>query len=239
MGEKRRGPAPGDEALFGETAWPALRTATEELSWLRGRGYAEPSAVALVGNRHQLAKRQRRAVSRAACSDAERAARQGRRVGLEALAGAALHVDGFNALITAESVRAGAPVFLGRDGALRDLASVHGSWRRGARTEAALDALEAQLRVAAPARVVWWLDAPVSNSGRLAGELRERAEAAGLPWEVRLDPDPDARLVALEQGVAASADARILDGAPAWVDLPAAVLAEMPDAWLVDLRDGA
>ena len=68
----RRGPEPSDPRHFRQDVVPTLRTATADLSWLLGRGYAEQAALKLVGDRFQLAKRQRHAVVRAACTDAER-----------------------------------------------------------------------------------------------------------------------------------------------------------------------
>src|SRR5690606_36397710 len=107
--------------------------AVEELSWLRSRDYAEPSALALVGDRHQLAARQREAVRRSACTERARASRSRREV---AVADASrIGIDGFNLVITIESALAGGVVLVGRDGAYRDLARVHGSYRRVADTE--------------------------------------------------------------------------------------------------------
>ena len=73
-----RGPDPRDAEAFGAAAWPALREAVHELSWLLGRGYAIVSALKLVGDRWSLTERQRMAVRRAACSDEARARRLAR-----------------------------------------------------------------------------------------------------------------------------------------------------------------
>lgn len=233
MAGKHRGPAPEDAKSFAEARVPSLRVAVAELSWLLGRGYAERSALALVGNRHGLTARQRKAVSRCAASDDAVLERRRRRVEPAALAGEVVHVDGFNAIITGETVLGGGVVLVGRDGACRDLASVHGTYARVSKTDAVLDALTELL---APAReVVWYLDRPVSNSGRLAGMLRERAEAAALPWQVELPWDPD-RVLVRSEAIVATADARILDAPVRWVDLGRALAARAGDAaWVVDL----
>jgi hypothetical protein len=221
-----RGAAPKDRELFGEEALPALRDAVAELSWLLGRGYSDVSALELVGNRHALAKRQRVAVSRCACTDAQRDARRSRRV--ESIEGRAVEVDGFNAIIVGESSLSGGIVLVGRDGARRDLASVHGTWRRVEETSRAIEALG---EVLAPAReVVWRLDRPVGNSGRLRALLAEIAEARGWTWTIEVEPSPDRSLVAAPD-VVATADAWILDRCRAWIDLPARIAG----AWLVDL----
>jgi hypothetical protein len=223
--------------LFSKAQLPALRTATDELSWLIGRGYAPGAATKLVEDRHALTARQRKAVVRASCADEVRHQRLERRSDVTAIVGRSLHVDAFNCIILGESILSGAPVFLGRDGALRDLASVHGTWRRVRETERAITALADLLDEARPADVTWWLDRPVSNSGRLAGMLRDTR-----PWRVELVDHVDP-VVIEQQGLAdqecvvATGDAWILDRARAWVDLPQA-LAAREGAWLVDLSTG-
>ena len=67
---KHRGPHPRDRDLFAPERVGALASATTELSWLLSRGYVNPSALKLVGDRHGLNQRQRAAVVRAACPDA-------------------------------------------------------------------------------------------------------------------------------------------------------------------------
>ena len=224
---RHRGPDPLDRDQLGPEALPALRDAVFDLSWLRGRGYSEKAARKLVGDRRQLTGRQRLAIARSACSDAQRLDRGARRVA--DVAGRRVQVDGFNALITLERALSGGPVLVGRDGAHRDLAGVHGSWRPVAETDRAL-ALAAEILAEAEA-VTWLLDAPVSNSGRLARRLRALA-----PWEVEVIPRPDPRLAAFE-GVVATSDAGILDRCGPWFDLPGAGIARsIPDAWRVDLR---
>lgn len=197
------------------------------------RDYAEAAALKLVGDRHQLVARQRAAVSRAACLDHRLAGRRERALQLEHVAGQTLLVDGFNALIVTESALSGRLVFTGRDRAHRDLASVHGAWRSGLHTSEAIDALGHALSAAGPREVRWLLDRPVSNSGRLRALLLERAEAHGWPWSVDLLDAPDQDL-ARSGAIVASADAWVLDHAPAWVDLPGAVAAARR-AWVVDL----
>lgn len=224
MTDKRRhrGMAPGDERDFAAEMRSRLREAAFELSWLLGRDYAEPSALKLVGDRHQLTSRQRAAVRRSSCSEAIRTARLEKRVAVDALEGRALHIDGFNALIVCESLLSGGVVLVGRDGAHRDLASVHGTWRKVVETSAAIDALADVIVSSRPASVRWLLDRPVSNSGRLKTMLMEHEAAAETGWSVELVDSPD-RLLAQSEGVVASADGWVIDQSRAWVDLPGAV----------------
>lgn len=232
-----RGPHADDLELFGDASLPALRAAVFELSWLLERGYAESSALQLVGDRHRLRQRQRLAVRRCACGDAVRNARRARRVPVSELAGRPVAVDGFNCIITVESAMAGGVLLRGRDEAVRDLASVHGSYRRVATTEAALASLADALARVGASDVRWYLDRPVSNSGRLRDMILEARPDKVVRWEVELPFDPD-RCLVQSDAVVATSDANVLDGVRAWVDLVgSAIAADVPDAWLLDLSD--
>src|SRR5215213_2775070 len=125
-----RGPHPEDRSLFGPDWEGRLRTAVSDLSWLLSRDYASPSALKVVGDRYGLTARQRTAVMRCACTDEARAGRLAREVSVAALAGRRLWIDGYNVLTTVEAALAGGVVIVGRDGAWRDMASMHGTWRR-------------------------------------------------------------------------------------------------------------
>src|SRR5690606_30012086 len=142
---QHRGRHPDDDRLFAPAAWPRLRSAVSDLSWLQGRGYAAPSALKLVGDRYQLEQRQRIAVARCACSDEALASRIGRQVSTAALRGQELALDGFNVLMTVEAALAGGVLLAARDGCLRDMASVHGTYRQVAETEPAVELLARML----------------------------------------------------------------------------------------------
>lgn len=231
-----RGPAQDDEHLFADELVPRLRVAVWELSWLLERGYAEDSSLKLVGDRHELLARQRTAVLRCAATRGAIDRRRRHRLPAAALRGQTLAIDGFNQLIAVEAALGGGVVLIGRDAVVRDMASIHGSYRRSEQTLAAATALGEQLEQLALARVQWWLDQPVSNSGRLRAMLLELAAARGWPWTVELDPDPDRALMRLD-AVVASGDAWVLDEVERAFDLARAVIEPLREqVWWVDLE---
>ena len=63
----------------------------------------------------------------------------------------------------------------GRDGCVRDMASMHGSYRKVDETEPALTLIGEVLNEFRPAECCWYLDRPVSNSGRLRARLEQLA----------------------------------------------------------------
>jgi hypothetical protein len=230
-----RGPDPHDAHAFDAGALPALREAVADLSWLLDRGYTHVASLKLVGDRWSLTERQRRAIVRSACPDAALAARLCRQVEPEELAGQPVALDGFNVLTTLEAALGGAVVLGGRDGCLRDIAGVHGTYRKVEETAPAAQIVGEVLEALDAGPCTWWLDRPVSNSGRLRAALLETAREHGWDWRVELMFNPDTVLAASLE-VVASADSVILDHCARWLNLARlAVEDRVPGAFLVDL----
>ena len=232
-----RGPHPEDARLFAPEARPQLRDATADLCWLLSRGYVTPSALHLVGDRYRLNARQRTAVARSACSDTDRARRRAHRVEAGDLAAQPLWLDGYNVLTSVEAALAGGVLLAARDGTYRDMASMHGSYRKVAETRPAVDLIGRQIAALGVSECLWYLDRPVSNSGRLKKLIEEMAVAAGWSWRVELVADPDAILAEADE-VIATADSAILDRCRAWFNLARETVARhVPEAIVVELGD--
>jgi len=239
MSDKRthRGRHPDDTRLFATEKHPTLRTAVAEYSWLLSRGYAEVSALKLVGDHHRLTARQRTAIMRSACSDQAWRHRRKTMTTLTDGDRRPLGIDGYNLLITVESALSDGLILIGRDDCYRDLASVHGTYRKVEETIPAVKLIVGYLAFWNIARIDWYLDQPVSNSGRLKVLMAEllEADAVQAGWNIELVPNPD-RVLADYAGVVATTDSVILDRCSAWVNLAAEIIkAGVPDAWKVDL----
>lgn len=237
MPDKRshRGPHPQDRELFAPPTWPPLRAATDELCWLLSRGYAANAALKLVGDRHQLAARQRIAVARCSCSDQARAARLAKQVAAAQIAGRTLLLEGYNVLTTIEAALAGGVILLARDGCCRDLASMHGSYRKVEETLPALRLAGEYLARLQCGPCQWLLDSPVSNSGRLKGIILQLAADHGWHWQVELINNPDVPLSSTSELIA-TADSVILDRCHHWFNLAREIVeASVPSACVADL----
>lgn len=235
---KNRGAHPKDAACFAPAELPRLRRAVRDLSWLRGRGYSPKAALQLVGNRYALRDRQRKALARCAASDARVAARGECRIRAAELDGRGVVIDGYNVLLTVESALSGAVLLLARDGAMRDLAAMRRHYRKVEQTAGALELVGEHLEEAGAAAVRWLLDAPISNSGRLAKLMRGLAEERGWPWRVELTRRTDRALVATGLPVA-TADSAVIDRAQEWVNLAREVVeARVEGTWVIDLGVG-
>jgi hypothetical protein len=237
MPDKRmhRGPHPADKKLFAAGAITDLRTALADFSMLLTKGYAEKSALKLVGDRFSLTERQRLAIMRSACSDQQLASRQKREIEVGAVAGRRIAVDGYNILITIEAAMSDAVIFKGRGGCFRDLASIHGTYRKVTETIPAVRLIGQFLQEVGITDCLWLLDSPVSNSGRLKTLIGKLAGENGWNWEIELLISPDAKLIKSDLTVVSS-DGVVLDGCKSWVNLARAIIEEkMPDVWLVDM----
>src|SRR2546421_2114648 len=158
------------------------------------RDYAMKGALKLVGDKFALTERQRLAIARAACSDQSKAHRASTRVAIDELKDQHIIIDGFNLLITIEAALSGGVLILGRDDCVRDLSSVHGSYRSVDETDRAIELIGAMLDELGVGRVSWILDKPISNSGRLAQRLGSVAAEHEWNWSVDVAFNPDAEI---------------------------------------------
>jgi hypothetical protein len=76
----------------------------------------------------------------------------------------------------------------------------------------------------------WFLDRPVSNSGRLTTIIHEVADERAWRWQTRLEDDVDP-VIGRSANVVASADSVILDRCQCWFNLAREVIdRRIPDA---------
>jgi hypothetical protein len=235
--QRHRGAHPADQKLFASKHHETLRQAVADLSLLLSRGYAPTASLKLVGDHFALKQRQRLAVARAACSDQQREFRQQNLLPLEAVKDRKLLIDGFNLIVTMEAALSGGVLIRCRDDCIRDLSSVHGSYRSVTETEEAIGLISETLLAATPASAVWLLDQPVSNSGRLAQRIREMSVERDWPWEVEVVMNPD-KVIRSSNQIAVTADSNILDGVKGWINLGESLVTRcVSEAWVVDLSD--
>ncbi|MBA7690182.1 hypothetical protein ES703_98706 [subsurface metagenome] len=120
-------------------------------------------------------------------------------------------MDWYNILITVESYLKGYPVFLSDDGILRDAAGVHASYRPGNATSPAVEAILKGITDLKLKSLYLYLDSPISFSGKMASDLRERIiSLLTIPFEVAALPSADFSLKSFT-GIVASSDSAIMD----------------------------
>ena len=148
--------------------------------------------------------------------------RMGKALRLQALRGRAVFVDGYNALITTESLLGGYPVYLCDDGFFRDTRGFFKIYKASRITVCAFSEILDLLAHGGPSRVEVLLDQQISRSGELAKEVRGLMTARDLLGDARCARDVDHQLKVCGSIVATS-DGNVIDAASSVIDLPAEI----------------
>lgn len=218
-----------------------FRRAVIDYRYLVERGYARASGLKLVGDRYQLDSTQRSMLYRGIASSDEVARRVAKLT--PDVGGRALSVDALNVLYTVANYLYGRVLYISLDGLLRDAAEVHGaqlgaSPGRGEVLENAVSLVIEWLSEKRPSRVDFYVDEPVSLSGRLAERLRAALRSAGLAGTASTVRSADFPLKHVESAVVATSDSTIIDASRSPIcDVARQVLADRFAPSLVDLRE--
>lgn len=231
---KHRGKHPKDSYNFSAKWQPIFAAAASDLSFLLGKQYGEKSALALVGNRYKLNKRQQRALSLMTCPSDKIVSRKQKALNPAALQGQEITIDGYNLLITIEAALSQGYILVGQDGTYRDLASVHSTYKKVNETIPALLLIDKALKELSVKHVHWYFDAPVSNSGKLKVLLYELAAEHQSNWNIDLVFNPDTTLIE-EKKICVTADSWILDEVEAYFNLAQYIVStQIPTALVLD-----
>lgn len=231
----RRGYVPEDRIEFtGEQLW-RLREAAKDTQYLLNRGYPVKNATTFIGNHYRLSERQRLALARSISSCQDINIRKSKQICSDMM-GMSVHIDGFNTIISLEVALSGSLLLHCSDGIVRDLAGLRGTYRIIDKTEQALRLILDRLQEWGIAEAVFYLDEPVSNSGRLKTLLLQTAQKYKIKVSVEVIPDVD-RVLERLPGVV-SGDAIILNRCKSWINLVYPIVKLLPDVWMVRLLDG-
>jgi hypothetical protein len=166
MADSRRGFVPSDEKEFAKESAALLRMAQKDLLYLLEQGYPIKNASTFVGNHYMLSERQRLAIVRATATQSSLRLRQEKKL-INALPGRRVYIDGLNSIITLEVALSDGTLIRCMDDCIRDLAGLRGTYRLIDQTETAIRLIGEKLEVLEMEEVTFYLDAPVSNTGRL------------------------------------------------------------------------
>lgn len=233
MKNVRRGWQPEDEKLFSPQEMHKISLCAYETAFLLERGYPLKSAVTFTANHRLLSERQRIAMGRMTACPARLSLRRARQLDhLEP--GCTVHIDAFNAVILMETALSHSVLLRCMDGCIRDLSGLAGTYSIIQVTDEAIYHILAGLRAHDVAKAVFWIDSPVSNSGRLLSHIADCAEALRFPVEMQMVHDADYPLKRMDHVI--SGDSMILEECGSWYNLYAELVAEIPDAWIVELE---
>lgn len=128
-----------------------------------------------------------------------------------------VHIDGFNTIITLEVALSNSLIIKSMDETIRDLAGLRGTYSVIEKTEVAIKLICEFLLEHKIKKAIFYLDKPVSNSGRLKMKILEILEGLEFQIEVWNIDNVDSVLKSKENVV--SSDAIILDNCISWINL--------------------
>lgn len=232
--QPKRGFDRADRDDFTGSALLRLKTAREELKWLLDRGYSMDTAATFIGNHHSLTARQRNAMKRSVSSTNDLKNRLNKLIPTSEIRGREVLVDGFNIIITLETALSGSLLIPCGDGVIRDLAGLRGTYHLIPQTDIAIGLLIQSLETAGAASAKIYLDAPVSNSGRLKERILETSSDNDLQIEVILVDDADKVIGGKENII--TGDSILLDSCTSWVNLTRdIIMRSVEDPFIADL----
>lgn len=196
-----------------------MRRAAREARYLVNRGYPKDSAIRVVCDHHRLPQAQRFVLTRIIVAATLAYSRRAKAQSMESLRLNGVIVDGYNVLITTESLLAGYPVYLCDDGFLRDTRGIFSSYKIAGLTAPALSGILDLLAEAEPAHVEVLLDQQMSRSGELAELVRGMMAGRGLPGTARTARNVD-HLLKVSDALVATSDGNVIDAAKRIFDLP-------------------
>ena len=195
-----------------------LQEAAQDFYYLLNHGYPRKPSLELVGNRYSLSSAERHLLHRGIFSDSDAGTRKKRKVSLRAVRNKDLAIDGYNILITVESALSDRPLILSNDGFIRDISGVSGNFKKTEVTAEAIRLILNVLKEAKPRHTLFLFDAPISKSGLLAQEIRDKLRSEELSGDALAIRVPEKVLIGFEDIVATS-DTAIIALSPRVLDL--------------------
>lgn len=234
MKDVRRGFVLEDEKeFFTYSSYMKLKQAQKDLLFLMERNYPIKSASTFVGNHYKLSERQRLALVRATTTKEIVKLRKEKE--LTTLQDKIVSIDGFNLIITLEVALSSSTLILCMDGTFRDLAGLRGTYRIIEKTDLAIILIGEQLKELKIKKAIFYLDAPVSNSGRLKTRIKELLE--NYPFQIEVNLVANADVILEKEPLVITSDAIILNKCTSWYNfLPIIINNKMKDSRIVNLQ---
>ncbi len=199
----------------------AIEEAKKDLYLLLNRKYPKSYALRFVGDHYGLKNEERYLLSRSVFPKEYIIKTKKKKVALKEIQGSHLFIDGYNVIITTESVLMG-KAFRSMDGLMRDTRNVSNRYRVTKNTLEAVDLIFDVLERYPPKETIFYLDKMMRQSGRLSEMLRMSLKERNLEGESNTIENVDYTLKNKE-GIIATNDSAIIIQVNRIIDLPSKV----------------
>jgi len=192
--------------------------ALKDLYFLLNRGYKKDLAVKFVSDHYKLKKKDRYKLMRIVFSKREIESVKRKKCEITDIEDKFLAVDGYNVLITTESVLED-KAFLCFDGIIRDTRGIFKKYKFTERSNEALEKIFSLFRKYPPKEALFFFDVQISKSGELCSLIRENLEKYSLRGDAKAVKNVDYTLKKLQM-LTATNDSVIIKDIEKFVDIP-------------------
>ncbi|MBP1908874.1 DUF434 domain-containing protein [Methanolobus bombayensis] len=196
----------------------------EDIRYLLERDYRRDSAIRFVADHYRLDKNERYILGRTVFSKKIASSRKGKKLNFSDLKSRKVLIDGYNVLITLESLIDGEEVWLADDSFLRDTRGVFKNHTNGNNTFKAVEEMLDFIRNSNTESAEVLLDTQMKNSGELAAFIRKRMDELLITGDAKTSKHVDYDLKNCDSDyVVATADGVIIDAVENVVDIPGCI----------------
>ncbi len=192
--------------------------ALKDIYFLLNKGYKKDSAVKFVSDHYNLTKEERYKLMRTVFSREEIERTERKKCDIGSIGGKPLAVDGYNVLITTESVLENT-AFLCFDGVMRDTRGIFQKYKFDERSNEALEKIFSLLEKYSPQEVLFFFDVQMSKSGEMCSLVRKNLEKHNLKGDAQAVKNVDYTLKKLQM-LTATNDSVIIKDLERFVDIP-------------------
>lgn len=195
--------------------------AKEDLYLLLNKGYPKQYALRLIGDHYGLRNSQRHFLSRSVFDKSYIDAARKKKVNLKDIKGNYLFIDGYNVIITTESLLLG-KTFVSMDGLLRDIRNVSNKHKITSETLESIDKILALLNKYPPCYTQFYLDKMMSKSGKLSELIRNKMNEKSINGDSETLTSVDHALKNCK-GIVATNDSVIISSINKFIDIPSKI----------------
>lgn len=208
-----------------------LKPARDIRSILRW-GYPKFATIRFVADHSQLSVEERHILTRVIMPPDKVVSRINKKVACKGIENRDILLDGYNVLLSVDSLLKNEPMWFCDDGYIRDTRYYFSKAKQAEDIEDALDSVLKFLSEAHSKSVIFLLDAQISRSGELAGFIRRKMKEEGISGEARTSKTADFELKAAGKNpennlIVASSDGIIIDSVLQVLDIPACLMEKM------------
>jgi len=187
---------------------PELIEAIRDYRYFLDRNYPPSATIKLVGDKYALTGNERSVLYRGVSSSFAASVREKKKI--HRLLNDTVLVDTHNILFTIANYLLGKPVFISDDSFLRDTGELHGRFSNHKILEHTFLLLIQFILKNKKKKYIFYLDRPVSNSGKLSLRFVDFFRENKINGESYTVYSPDHQLIQEEKGVICTSDSVII-----------------------------